>query len=72
MLLSIHLPSNLSYGALNLVGIFEDHKSLGVDLFTHIFRFLTCEVLFEQVNLVVLFNASLSGPSEILGGGCEP
>jgi hypothetical protein len=62
MLLAIDLPSNLSYGALNLVRIFEDHKSFSVNLFTHIFSLLASEVLLEQVYLVVLLNAALSSP----------
>jgi hypothetical protein len=71
MLLAIDLPSNLSYGALNLVRIFEDHKSFSVNLFTHIFGFLTCEVLLEQVNLIVLLNATFSCSSQILCRRCE-
>jgi hypothetical protein len=71
MVLTIDLPGNLSYSTLDSVRIFEDHKSFSVNLFTHIFCFLTRKVLLEQVNLIVLLNATFSSPSQILSSRCE-
>lgn len=63
----INLPGNFGNGTFDHVRVFEDHKSLGEKVIGHGFSGLSREIFFEEINFVVLLNASLRSFGEILG-----
>ena len=60
------MPGNFRYRSFRLVRIFEDHNRLGRDRFAHVLGLLVGEVLFEQVDLVVLADPLLSTYYQVL------
>jgi hypothetical protein len=63
---TFYLPMELSNRSLNLVGIFENHKRFRSYIFAHAFSAFTNEIFFEQINLIVLPDASLRCSCELL------
>ena len=64
----IRVPDDLCCGAFNIVWILEYHNGLCVDRFAQMFWLLTCEILFEQVDFIVLHDAFDGVSYEILCG----
>ena len=62
------MPSDFGDGTLDGVGVLEDHDGLGSDGLRHELWVLTSEILLEQVDLVVLFDAARGTLDELLGG----
>ena len=62
------MEDDLRGGTLDAVRVLEDHNGLGVDGLGQVLGLLTGEVLFEEVDLVVLLDAALSVVHEIAGG----
>lgn len=63
------MPANLSYCALHLVWILENHNGLGANDVGRVFWLFTFEVLLKQVDLIVLLDAVASSVSQL--GGCH-
>lgn len=59
------LPGNFSNGAFYLIGVLKDHESLSRNLLGHVLGLLASEILFEQIDFIVLLNATLSSSGEI-------
>ena len=53
----VWLPNDLGGSSLDLVGVLEDHLGLHGDILRHMLGLFTSEVLFEEVDLVVLEDA---------------
>ena len=65
------MPCDLGHGTLDGVGVLEDHDSLGSDGLRHEFGVLALEVLLEQINLVVLLDATGCALDELTRGLAE-
>ena len=65
------MPCDLGHGSLDNVGVLEDHDSLGSDWLRHEFGILTREVLLEQINLVVLLDATSGALDKLTSGLTE-
>ena len=50
------MPNDLIGRTLNLVVVLEDHHSLGVEILGQVLRLFTLKVLFEEIDLIVLFD----------------
>jgi hypothetical protein len=61
----IGVPGDLGDGALNSVRVLEDHDGLGVDGLGEVLGLLAVEVLLEEIDLVVLADALLSGVHQV-------
>jgi len=68
---AVGVPADLGHGALNLVWIFENHNGLGADDVRGVFRLFAIEVLFEEVDLIVLPDAVAGSVGELGGGHLE-
>ena len=65
------VPCDLGHGTLDGVGVLEDHDGLGGDGLRHEFGVLTLEVLLEEINLVVLLDATRGALDELTSGLAE-
>ena len=65
------VPRDLSYGTLHSVRVLEDHHGLGGDGLRHELGILTLEVLFKEINLVVLLDAAGGALDELASGLAE-
>jgi hypothetical protein len=61
------VPVDLGDCSADWVGVLEDHHCLGRDALREKLRLLAREILFEQINLVVLSNGLLGASSKITG-----
>ena len=66
------MPADLCDGPLDLVGVLEDHHSLGRDGFRQQLRLLPAKVLLKQIYLVVLSNALLGRSHQVFRSLGEP
>jgi hypothetical protein len=62
------MPVDLGDSTFNGIRILKDHHCLGGNALARQLRLLTAEILFEEIDLIVLFNCFLSTNNEILGG----
>ena len=65
------MPSDLSGGSLDLVGVLEDHQGLGRDVLGQVLSLFASKVLLEQVDFVVLEDALCSSLAHRLGSNCK-
>lgn len=64
----IWVPSDTCNGSFDIVWVFEDHEGLGGDVLTKMLSGFTREILFEEINLVVLSDALGDTLDHFLGG----
>ena len=62
------MPGDFGDSTLNSVRVLEDHDSLGGDRLRHELWVFTLEVLFEEIDLVVLLNAAGCSLDEFTSG----
>jgi hypothetical protein len=60
---AVRVPADLSNSALNLVRILEDHNCLSRDSISGVLGLLAFEILFEEIDLVVLHDAAAGSVS---------
>ena len=65
------VPGDLGDATLNFLWVLEDHDGLGVDWLRHVLWLLILEVLFKEINLIVLLDAAGSTLNQVLGGTSE-
>ena len=68
---SLRVPCDLSYGTLDSVRVLEDHHGLGGDWLRHELGVFTLEILFKEIDLVVLLDAAGGALDELTGGLAE-
>lgn len=65
------VPRDLGDGALDGVGVLEDHDGFRGDGLRHELRILTVEVLLEEIDLIVLLDAAGGASNELASGLTE-
>lgn len=63
------MPGDLGGGSLDWVWVLEDHESLGGNALREMLWLFTCEILLEEIDLVVLVNPLGGVVDHLLGGG---
>ena len=62
------MPSYTCNGSLDLVGVFENHHGFGGDIFICMLSCFAREILFKEINLVVLSDALGDSTDHLFGG----
>ena len=70
-LTGLRVPRDLSDRALDGVGVLEDHNGLSGDGLRHELGVLAVEVLFKEIDFVVLLDATCGAHDELTGGLAE-
>lgn len=68
---ALNLPRNFCNGAFYLVGVLEDHEGFGGDFLAHVLGLLAGEVFLEEIDFVVLLDATFSCPGKVSSGRGE-
>ena len=69
--LRLGVPGNLGDSSFDLVRVFEDHNGFGADVLRQVLGLLSLEVLFKQIDLVVLSDAVNGTGHQVTSGRGE-
>jgi len=70
-LCSLHIPRDTCSSSLESIWVLHDHTGLKTDALRKIFCLLTSKILFEHINLIVLFNSFSDCFTHFFGGLSE-
>ena len=67
----IWMPTNLCHSSFYRIWVFEYHGGLSCNILREVLWLLSTEVLFEQINLIILPNALLGSTHQVFGSLSE-